>query len=175
LPLLSPTRSTPSRSHPTKGEDVGEAVTHLRAIIHRRKNMRRRDKTGNQIDLVPFDLTRRLYKIFQTSSSTDFNTLFANRYANEYAESLMSGSVVWSEPEHFHTLAQNLYYRLCADKNWNRVDQNKAIFPTFKSSKAATVFLSKVNCHNCGGSHNLRDCAEPKDQSRSSGSRPLRS
>jgi hypothetical protein len=26
-----------------KGEDVGEAVTHLRAIIHRLKNMRRRD------------------------------------------------------------------------------------------------------------------------------------
>jgi hypothetical protein len=123
-----------------EGEDVGEAFTHLRAIIHRLKNMRRRDKAGNQIDLVPFDLTRRLYKIFQTSSSADFNTLFANRYANEYAESLMSGSVAWSEPDRVLTLAQNLYYRLCADNNWHGVDQNKAIFPTFKSPKAASAF-----------------------------------
>jgi hypothetical protein len=29
-----------------KGEDVGEAVTDLRAIIHHLKNMRRRDKAG---------------------------------------------------------------------------------------------------------------------------------
>jgi hypothetical protein len=37
-----------------KGEDVGEVVTHLRAIIHRLKNMRRRDVAGNEIYLVPW-------------------------------------------------------------------------------------------------------------------------
>jgi hypothetical protein len=149
-----------------KGEDVGEVVTHLRGIIHRLKNMRRRDKAGNQIDLVPFDLTKRLYKVFQTSSSTEFNKLFANRYDHEYAESLISGSSAWSDPEKVLSLAGNLYYRLCSDNNWNGVNQNKATFPTFKSPKAASAFLSKVKCHNCGGEHYLRDCPEPKDQSR---------
>jgi hypothetical protein len=32
---------------------VGEVVTHLRAIVQRLKNMRRRDASGNEIDVVP--------------------------------------------------------------------------------------------------------------------------
>jgi hypothetical protein len=39
-------------------------------------------------------------------------------------------------------------------------------FPTFKSPKAVSNLLSKVKCHNCGGSHYLRDCTEPFDQGR---------
>jgi hypothetical protein len=149
-----------------KGEDVGEVVTHLRGIIHRLKNMRRRDQAGNQIDLVPFDLTKRLYKVFQTSSSSEFNKLFMNRYDHEYAESLITGSSAWSDPEKVLTLAGNLYNRLCSDSNWIGIDQNRATFPSFKSPKAASAFLSTVRCHNCGGQHYLRDCPEPKDQTR---------
>jgi hypothetical protein len=59
-----------------------------------------------------------------------------------------------------------LYIKLCADGKWLGVNQNKATFPTFTSPKAASTFLSKVNCHNCGGPHYLRDCTEPLDQSR---------
>jgi hypothetical protein len=149
-----------------KGEDVGEAVTHLRAIITRLKNMRRRDSTGNQIDLVPFDLSRRLYGVFQTSSSEEFNKLFHNRYTNEYAESLISGRTAWSDPDRILSMAGNLYVRLSSEGNWNGVGQNKATFPTFKSPKAASAFLSNVKCHNCGGPHYLRECTEPKDQAR---------
>jgi hypothetical protein len=136
-----------------KGEDVGEAVTHLRAIIHRLKNMRRRDVSGNEIDLVPLDLSKRLYKIFQTSSSLEFNSLFQNQYNMEYTKSLISGQSAWSDPEQVLVLAHNLYVRLCADNNWNGIDQQKATFPVFKSPQAATAFLGKINCHNCGGPH----------------------
>jgi hypothetical protein len=69
-----------------------------------------------------------------------------------------------SELERVLILAQNLHDCLCADNNWNGVDQIKATFPTFKRPKASSAFLSK--CHNCGGEHYLRDCTEPKDQSR---------
>jgi hypothetical protein len=42
-------------------ENVGEVVTHLRAIVQRLKNVRRRDASGNEIDFVPLDLAERLY------------------------------------------------------------------------------------------------------------------
>jgi hypothetical protein len=77
-----------------KAEDVGEAVTHFRAIIHRLRNMRRRDVAGNEIDLVPLDLSKRLYKIFQTSSSSEFSSLFQNQYNMEYRKSLISGQCI---------------------------------------------------------------------------------
>jgi hypothetical protein len=48
-----------------KGENVGEVVTHLHAIVQRLKNMRRRDASGNEIDLVPLDLAERLYDVLQ--------------------------------------------------------------------------------------------------------------
>jgi hypothetical protein len=149
-----------------KGEDVGEAVTHLRAIIHRLKNMRRRDVAGNEIDLVPLDLTKRLYKIFQTSSSSEFNGLFLNQYNQEYTKYLITGNSAWADPDSVLTLAQNLYVRLCAENNWHGVDQNKATFPVITSPKAAATFLSKAKCHNCGGQHLLRDCTEPQDPAR---------
>jgi hypothetical protein len=55
---------------------------------------------------------------------------------------------------------------MCADGKWIRANQNKATFPTFTSPKAASAFLGKVNCHNCGGQHFLRDCQQPLDQAR---------
>jgi hypothetical protein len=95
-----------------KGEDVGEAVTHLRALLHRLKNMRRRHAAGNEIDLIPLDLSKRLYKMFQTSSSTEFNRLFANRYSREFSHSLITGSNAWTTPDDLLTMAQHLYLRL---------------------------------------------------------------
>lgn len=149
-----------------KGEDVGEVVTHLRGIIIRLKNMRRRDQSGTQIDLVPFDLSQRLYAVFQTSSSTTFNKFFENLYEREYGEYLHTGADSWSEPDKILNIAGNMYTKLCSENKWVGQDQNKATFPTFKSPKAASAFISKVKCHNCGGDHYLRDCTQPKDQSR---------
>jgi hypothetical protein len=149
-----------------KGEDVDEVVTHLRGIIQRLKNMRRRDQSGNQIDLVPYDLTKRLYEVFQTSSNKTFNNMFAARLEREYGEYLISGSSAWSEPDKILNMAGNLYTKLCSESNWHGQDQNKATFPTFKNPKAASAFISKTKCHNCGGDHFLRDCTEPKNQDR---------
>jgi hypothetical protein len=149
-----------------KGEDVSAVVTHLRAIIRRLQQMRRRDAAGNQIDLVPLDLTKRLYSVFQTSSSLEFNNLFQNRYSFEYAESLASGNKAWSEPEKVLNLALNLYTRLCADDNWVGTNQNKSTFSTTLNPKAATSTMGTVKCHNCGGPHYLRDCPVPRDKAR---------
>jgi hypothetical protein len=148
------------------GEDVGEAITHLRAIVRRLQHMRRRDASGNEIDLVPLDLTKRLYSVFQTSSNTEFNGLFHNLYTREYAESLITGSSAWSGPDRVLTLAQNLYTRLCADGNWLGVDQHKATFPVLTSPKAATAFLGNVKCHNSGGPHVLRNFPKTPDQAK---------
>jgi hypothetical protein len=149
-----------------KGEDVGQVVTHLRAIIHRLKNMRRRDTSGNEIDLVPFDLSRNLYKVFQTSSNEEFNQMFRNRYINEHSESLVTGHSAWSDTDRILSMAGNFYIQLCSEGSWSGADQNKATFPTFSSPKAASAFLSSVKCHNCGGPHYLRDCTESRDQAR---------
>jgi hypothetical protein len=149
-----------------KGENVGEVVIHLRAIVQRLKNMRRRDASGNEIDLVPLDLAERLYDVLQSSSSEEFNSLFKTQYTTEYVQSLTVGQSAWSDPEKILILAQNLYFKLCADGKWIGVNQNKATFPTFTSPKAASAFLGKVNCHNCGGQHFLRDCQQPLDQVR---------
>jgi hypothetical protein len=149
-----------------KGENVGEVVTHLRAIVQRLKNMRRRDASGNEIDLVPLDLAERLYDVLQSSSSEEFTSLFKTQYTTEYVQSLTVGQSAWSDPEKILILAQNLYFKLCADGKWIGVNQNKATFPTFTSPKAASAFLGKVNCHNCGGQHFLRDCQQPLDQAR---------
>jgi hypothetical protein len=149
-----------------KGENVGEVVTHLRAIVQRLENMRRRDAAGNEIDLVPLDLAQRLYDVLQTSSCDEFNSLFKTQYTQEYVKSLTVGHSAWSDPDKILILAQNLYFKLCADGKWIGVNQNKATFPTFSNPKAASAFLGKVNCHNCGGPHYLRDCTQQLDQSR---------
>jgi hypothetical protein len=149
-----------------KGEDVDEVVTHLRGIIHRLKTMRRRDRSGNQIEVVPYDQTKRFYEVFQTSSNKTFNNMFAARLEREYGEYLITGSSAWSEPDKIINMAGNLYTKLCSETLWNGQDQNKATFPTFKSPTAASAFVSKVKCHNCGGDHYLRDCPDPKDQGR---------
>jgi hypothetical protein len=148
------------------GEDVDEVATQLRGIIHRLKNMRRRDQSGNQIDVVSYDLTKRLYEVFQTSSNKTFNNMFAARLEREYGEYPISGSSAWSEPDKTLNVAGNLYTKLCSENQWSGLDQNKATFPTFKSPKAASAFVSKVKCHNCDGDHYLRDCPDPKDQRR---------
>jgi hypothetical protein len=149
-----------------KGEDVGEVITHLRGIVQRLKNMRRRDKSGTEIDLVPFDLSERLYKVFQTSSNSAFNRFFASRYEKEYGDYLLDGPDVWTDPDKILILAGNLYTKLCSENKWVGQEQDKATFPSFKSAKAASAFIAKTKCHNCGGEHFLRDCTEPKDQAR---------
>jgi hypothetical protein len=101
-----------------KGENVGEVVTHLRAIVQRLENMRHRDAAGNEIDLVPLDLAQRLYDVLQTSSCDEFNSLFKTQYTQEYVRSLTVGHSVWSDPDKILILAQNLYFKLCADGKW---------------------------------------------------------
>jgi hypothetical protein len=147
------------------GEDVGKVVTHLRGIIARLKNMRRKDQNGNEIDLVPFDLTKRLYRVFQTSSCEEFNSFFKDKSRQEYSLS-KTGEGTWSDPEAVLALAESFYIDLNADNMWNGVDQNKATFPAISTPHDAVAFLSQVRCHNCGGSHYLRDCTAPKDQGR---------
>jgi hypothetical protein len=152
-----------------KGEDVDEVVTHLRGIIHRLKNMRQRDQAGNQVDLVPYDLTKRLYEVLQTTSNKTFNNMFAACLERKYGEYLITGSSAWSDPDKILNMAGNLYTKLCSENLWNGQDQNRATFPTFKSQKAAATYVSNVKCHNCGGDHFLRDCPDPKDQGRING------
>jgi hypothetical protein len=145
------------------GEDVGNVVTHLRGIIARLKNMRRKDQNGNEIDLVPFDLTKRLYRVFQTSSCEEFNSFFKDKSRHSLSK---TGEGAWSDPEAVLALAESFYIDLNADNMWNGVDQNKATFPAISTPQDAVAFLSQVRCHNCGVSHYLRDCTAPKDQGR---------
>jgi hypothetical protein len=128
--------------------------------------MRRQDQSGNQIDLVPYDLTKRLYEVFQTGSNKTFNNMFAARLEREYGEYLITGSSAWSDPDKLLNMVGNLYVKLCSENLWNGQNQNRATLPTFKSPKAAAAFVSKVKCHNCGGDHYLRDCPDPTDQGR---------
>jgi hypothetical protein len=74
-----------------KGEDVGKMITHLRAIIHRLKNMRRRDASGNEVDLVPYDLSRDLYTAFQSSTNEEFNLLFRTKCVLDQSTALVGG------------------------------------------------------------------------------------
>lgn len=149
-----------------KGEDVGQVVTHLRAIIHRLKNMRRRDASGNEVDLVPFDLSRDLYMVFQTSTNAAFNRLFETKCVLDQATALIGGQTKWTDPETILVMAGNFYVQLSSENKWSGVDQNKATFPSVKNVKEASSFLSRVKCHNCGGPHFLRECTEQRDQAR---------
>jgi hypothetical protein len=98
--------------------------------------MRQRDQAGNQIDLVPYDLTERLYEVLQTTSNKTFNNVFAARREQEYGEYLITGSSACSDPDKILNMAGNLYTKLCSENLWNGQDQNRATFPTFKSPKA---------------------------------------
>jgi hypothetical protein len=77
--------------------------------------MRRQDQSGNQIDLVPYDLTKRLYEVFQTGSNKTFNNMFAARLEREYGEYLITGSSAWSDPDKLLNMVGNLYVKLCSE------------------------------------------------------------
>jgi hypothetical protein len=98
-----------------KGENAGEVVTHLRAVVQTLKNMRRRDAFGNEIDLLSLGLAERLYDVLQKSSSEEFNSLIKTKCTTEYVKSFTVGQSEWSVPDKFRILAQNLNFKLCAD------------------------------------------------------------
>jgi hypothetical protein len=149
-----------------KGEDVCTVVSHLRALLARLKSLRRRDAAGHEIDLVPLDITRKLYKIFQSSSCDTFNRYFSDQERSEYGASLVKGPSAWSSTDYVLSLAENLYRDLCADHEWHGKNANKATFPAIKDAAKATAFLSQLKCHNCGGPHVLNDCTKPLDEAR---------
>jgi hypothetical protein len=74
--------------------------------------MRRRDQSGNQIHLVPLDLTKRLYDVLQTSSNKTFNNMLAASLEREYGEYLISGISAWSDPDKILNMAGNLCTKL---------------------------------------------------------------
>ncbi|KAG7361171.1 hypothetical protein IV203_036271 [Nitzschia inconspicua] len=148
------------------GEDVDKAVTHLRTLVRCLKKLKRRNADGHEIDLVPFDLTKQLYGILQTSSCDDFNSMIRTAFLNDQHAVLTRGISHWSDPEEVLSMAQTLYHQLCTDGKWTGVTQNKATFPAFTKKKDAVAFLCQIRCHNCGGPHLLRECTEPQDEAR---------
>jgi hypothetical protein len=126
--------------------------------------MRRRDASGNEIDLVPLDLSERLHKVFQTRSSEEFNCLFKHSVQTSTFLHSRWGSRRGPSQIRFLSWQKNIYIELCADGKWIGTTQNKATFPNITSPKAASAFLGKVNCHR--GPHFLRDCQQPLGQAR---------
>jgi hypothetical protein len=127
-----------------EGENVGEVITHSRSISQRLGNMRRCDVSGNEIDLIPLDLSKRDDEMIQTSFSAEFNSLFHTQYTHEYANSLIVGHSAWTDPDRILVLAQNLYIKLCADEKWIEVNQNQESFTTFSTPKAALASWGRL-------------------------------
>ncbi|KAG7370315.1 hypothetical protein IV203_028061 [Nitzschia inconspicua] len=153
------------------GEDVTKAVSYIRSLLQKLKNIRHRNEAGNEINLVPSDLTRHLYKIFQTSSNEHFNSIFNRRYIKEYSAFHFDEQTTWSDPDMVLDFAQNLYNNLYADGNWNgsitpNNNNNKATFPTISTTEDAIAFLAQSRCRNCDGPHSLRECLEPRNEER---------
>ncbi|KAG7357976.1 hypothetical protein IV203_014563 [Nitzschia inconspicua] len=127
------------------GEDVDKAVTHLRTLVRCLKKLKRRNADGHEIDLVPFDLTKQLYGILQTSSCDDFNSMIRTAFLNDQHAVLTRGISHWSDPEEVLSMAQTLYHQLCTDGKWTGVTQNKATFPAFTKKKDADEARIKAN------------------------------
>jgi hypothetical protein len=98
-----------------------------------------------------FDLTKRLYEVFQTSSNKTFN---AARLEREYGEYLISGSSAWSNPDKILNMAGNLYTKLVLKINGMAKIKTKQRFlpsrvrkqrqPSCPKSSVTTVVVTTI-------------------------------
>jgi hypothetical protein len=138
------------------GEDVSLVVSHIRAAVQRLAQLKDEDNKSR----LPTDIQTRVLKILQTSSNSDFNSLFA-QYENSVLLRTLDPQATNTSPTQesvykILTLAENKYVDLLDDPNsdWHGL----------KKSKAST-FIAK--CHNCDDpNHKLHECKKPKDQAR---------
>jgi hypothetical protein len=152
------------------GENVDKVVSLIRGAVKRLTNLR---TSGGKKAELPDDFITSLLTTFQSSSVPLFNVFFAQidlntRIVNCDADDDDddSGAVVRKPTltvKRILRYAETQYRQLCAQDKWTGV-----VRKTNESAFAAKMANHKSGpiCFNCGGSHLVKDCPQPKNQDR---------
>lgn len=151
------------------GEAVFEVVSHLRGIIRQLVNLEVRDENGLLVvKTLPDDLNEILLKVFQTSSTKEFNEYFEDEYKEcrrrimrrerDSKGQLITKKEAFGEVEAILNSAVEVYNDLKSD--WLGTE-SKANESGFHAGNEETV------CFNCGQKgHVYTDCKKPKNEAK---------
>ena len=152
-----------------KGEDVSVAVSHLRGALNRLIHIKQY-KNNNELHREFFaDMYSKLLKVFQTSSVTEFNEIFAQYARQEELNMLMktTGTIIPTPKfEVLFKMAETKYQEMLERDVWTGLNN---------SGTESIFFLTgKRKCFNClGEDHAVDKCPKPKDQARIAANKKL--
>ena len=97
-----------------------------------------------------------LHEVLQTYSVEKFNSVFANHSEDIQVRADVEGlPPAWPSISQIISLAITTHKRLVSTGDWNA-----------SRSRAHTALMNEIKCWNCGGSHHLKDCTQPRNQAR---------
>ena len=142
-----------------EGENVDKIVGLVRTTVQR---LGRIEHSVTKKSAIPDDLNETLVKVFQTSTVTKFNNIFAHLETKALSEKYASGGRTNTYPtvETLLDVAHNTYYDMSLVNEWTGVT-TKAKETAFTASHEG----STITCWNCGGNHTLRGCTQKERQS----------
>jgi hypothetical protein len=140
-----------------KDEDVETVITKIRTAEQRLKNL----KTRSGRAALPEEFPDYVLKVFQTSSSLEFNDLFKTLGVQQQITALQSkttGKTRLSTDE-IISWAESRYRSLKTKEEWSGASPKTH----------ASIFVAQSSgptCFNCGGPHTLKECSKPHDVDR---------
>jgi hypothetical protein len=139
------------------GEDVSRVVSLIKGAHKRLK--------GVGTSKVPADFPKWLIAIFQTSTVTEFNEVFAHLKRTTELDSMGKTKTTWPSVESLLKIAEKKYYELTATNKWSGVT-TKGVQSTFTSTtpgggKTPTKDTTCWNCNEKG--HTTSNCPKPKN------------
>ena len=137
-------------------EDVDTAVSYIKDAHKAFIGASRPDKS-----FVPDDFPETIFKIFQTSSTPQFNDVFRKMYDDlQTAADMTGGLPEWPSVSSLTNLATKTYQRLLVEDVWIKPT------PTALVGESGTGTRPKGKCFNCGGDHLLPQCTQPRDEAK---------
>lgn len=138
-------------------EDVDVAVSYIKDAYKAFLNASRPDKS-----FIPDDFPETIFKIFQTTSTPQFNQVFSKMHDELQTRADMLGTLPeWPSVSSLTNLATKTYQRLLVEDAWI-----KPTSPTALLGETSGHTRPRGKCFNCGEDHLLPKCTKPRDEAK---------
>ena len=148
-----------------EGEDVDEAISLIESAYTLFQSC-----STSSLSRIPAEWEKTLLNIFQTTSVSEFNNVFAKILSDHRTDADMKG-IQPTFPSHFELvkLASRTYQRIKFSNRWDVPKSAKSKAYCAKTNNgdapAALTTLRKIKCWNCDvEGHHANDCTKPRNE-----------
>jgi hypothetical protein len=136
-------------------ENVETVISKIRVAAMRLENL----KTLSGSKALPAEFPDHILKVFQTSSSFEFNEFFKMLGVQQQIAVLKDPKSGRLKTEDIISYAESRYRSIKSKEEWSGVG----------AKSQGSIFVAQSSgptCFNCGGPHTLKDCPKPHDDAR---------